>query len=73
MHTVQKIGNEAVGVVKDGYEDLRETAADYVDQGRTKVESWEQSLEKRVKQRPLRSVLMAVGLGFVAGFLYSRR
>jgi ElaB/YqjD/DUF883 family membrane-anchored ribosome-binding protein len=73
MHTVQKMGNEAVGALKDGYDDLRETASDYIDEGRSRFDSMERQLETRVKQRPLAAVLMAIGAGFVAGLLYSRR
>ena len=52
MDTVHKMGNEAVGAIRDGYDDLRETASDYVSQGRERVGDFERSIEKRVKQNP---------------------
>ncbi|HEY2826490.1 MAG TPA: hypothetical protein VGJ04_02735, partial [Pirellulales bacterium] len=73
MHTVQKMGSEAVGAIRDGYDDLRETASDYVNHGVDRVESLEQSFEKQVKQHPMSSVLTCLGIGFLAGVLFSRR
>jgi ElaB/YqjD/DUF883 family membrane-anchored ribosome-binding protein len=63
MNTVHRMGNE----------DLRETAAGYVSQGLDHVESLELSVEKEIKNHPLRSVMACLGIGFLAGFLYSRR
>lgn len=73
MHTVREMGNEAVGALRDGYDDLRDTASDYIGQGREKFESVEQSVEKQIKQHPLTSVMASLGIGFLLGFLYSRR
>ena len=73
VHSVQKVGNEAAQAVRDGYEGIRDTAEDYVDQGRKKFKSMERDLERRIKQRPLGAVLIGIGVGFVAGFLYCRR
>ena len=73
VHTVQKMGNDAVGALKDGYDDLRETASDYVDEGRSRLQSMERQFESRVKERPIATVLIALGAGFFAGLLYSRR
>jgi ElaB/YqjD/DUF883 family membrane-anchored ribosome-binding protein len=73
MHTVQKMGTEAVDALRDGYGELRDTASDYVSQGRDRVESLERSVEKQIKQHPLTSVMTCLGIGFLAGLLYWRR
>lgn len=73
MDTVHKMGNEAVGAIRDGYDDLRETASDYVSHGRERVGDLERSVEKRIKQNPLATVMTCLGLGFLVGLLYSRR
>jgi ElaB/YqjD/DUF883 family membrane-anchored ribosome-binding protein len=73
LHTVQRVGSEAVGAVREGYEGLRDTAMEYADQGRDQVRSIEQSFEKRVKRNPMTSVLVATGIGFVLGMFCSRR
>ena len=73
LHTVQKVGNEAVDAVREGYEGLRDGAADYVEQGRAKVESMEQSLEREIKQRPFTSIMVGTAVGFLLGCLFSRR
>jgi ElaB/YqjD/DUF883 family membrane-anchored ribosome-binding protein len=72
MDTVHKMGNEAVGALRDGYDDLRETASDYVSHGRERVGDFERSIEKRVKQNPMTTILTCLGLGFLVGFLYRR-
>ena len=73
IDTVHKMGNEAVGALRDGYDDLHETASDYVRQGRKHVGDFERSVEKRIKQNPISTVLTCLGLGFLIGFLYTRR
>ena len=73
MHTVQKMGNEAVDALRDGYGELRDTASNYISQGRDRAESLERSVEKQIKQHPLTSVMAGIGIGFVAGILFSRR
>ena len=73
MHTVQKMGSEAVDALRDGYGDLRETAADYIGQGRDHAKSLERSMQRQIKQYPLTSVLASLGIGFLAGCFFSRR
>jgi ElaB/YqjD/DUF883 family membrane-anchored ribosome-binding protein len=73
MHTFQQMGGEAIDAVKDGYEGVRNTAQEYVDQGRARVGSLEQSFERQVQQRPVSSIFAALGVGFLAGLLFCRR
>ena len=73
MDTVHKMGHEAVGALRDNYDDLHETASDYVRQGRKQIGNFERSIEKRVKQNPMTTIFTCLGLGFLVGFLYTRR
>jgi ElaB/YqjD/DUF883 family membrane-anchored ribosome-binding protein len=73
MHTVQKMGSEAVDAVRDGYDGLRETASGYINDGFDRAESLERSVEKQIGQRPLTSVMASLGIGFLAGVLFTRR
>jgi ElaB/YqjD/DUF883 family membrane-anchored ribosome-binding protein len=52
---------------------LRETAADCVKQGRKKARSLNRSMERRIEDRPLTSLLAAAGLGLLVGIFCARR
>jgi ElaB/YqjD/DUF883 family membrane-anchored ribosome-binding protein len=73
MHTVQKMGGEAVDALRDGYDGLRETASGYINDGFDRAESLERSVEKQIEQRPLAAVMVSLGIGFLAGILFTRR
>ena len=55
----------------------KDVAAEKVDhwykEGREKVVQFEQTLENRIREHPLQSVMIAAGVGFLAGYLVSRR
>jgi ElaB/YqjD/DUF883 family membrane-anchored ribosome-binding protein len=55
----------------------KDVAAEKVDhwykEGREKVVQFEQTLENRIRSHPLQSVMIAAGVGFLAGYLVSRR
>ena len=55
----------------------KDVAAEKVDhwykEGREKVVQFEQTLENRIRAHPLQSVMIAAGVGFLAGYLVSRR
>jgi ElaB/YqjD/DUF883 family membrane-anchored ribosome-binding protein len=42
-------------------------------EGREKAIQFEQTLENRIREHPLQSVMIAAGVGFLAGYLVSRR
>lgn len=70
---VQDLG----GMVKDAahqkLEDLRDTAAEYTDQGRDHVQQWGRTIEEYIQQRPLQTVLVAAGVGLLLGRFWMRR
>jgi len=72
VQSAQKIGSDAAAVVKEQYENVRDTAADYYDQGRKRARQFEQAFEDTVQERPLVSILAALGAGFLLGFLVRR-
>jgi len=67
--------------VKDDIRELsgaaKEAAGEKFDQwykdGRDKATQLSKGLEKRISERPFQSVLIAAGVGFVAGLLFRRR
>ena len=42
-------------------------------EGREKVIQFENSVENRIREHPLQSIMIAAGVGFLAGYLVSRR
>ena len=80
-----RLGNQAMEVKKDLQEmgqtvrdaaqeklgQLREHASGYYQQGQDKVQGIVCALEQSVGQQPLRSVLIAAGVGFLLGRFWS--
>ncbi len=73
LRAVNKVRSEVTGALKDGIDDLREVAAGYVEHGRDTARSVGETFEEGVQQRPLTSVLAAIGLGFLVGCFFTRR
>jgi ElaB/YqjD/DUF883 family membrane-anchored ribosome-binding protein len=58
---------------REQYESLKSSASDYVEQGRHRAMEMERTLESQIRSQPMRSVLIAAGVGMVAGILLCRR
>jgi ElaB/YqjD/DUF883 family membrane-anchored ribosome-binding protein len=54
------------------YEQGRQMAGEYYEQGRQKAMEWSEELEHYVREQPMKSVLIAAGVGMVLGFLWRR-
>jgi ElaB/YqjD/DUF883 family membrane-anchored ribosome-binding protein len=87
LHNESEAGNKASAVVKDlqdvgaaakraasdGADVVRETASQVLDQGRAKAIEVGETVGAQVRDQPVKSVLIAAGLGFVLGMLWIRR
>jgi ElaB/YqjD/DUF883 family membrane-anchored ribosome-binding protein len=71
--SLQEMGSAAKQMAQEQYEGVRDTVATYYDQGRERAMEFEQSLEKRIRERPISSVLVATGLGFLLGMVWMRK
>lgn len=80
----QALGQAAKQAVQDQVSNLRDTANDYYeqsrdrardlyDQGYERAMDFEQTLESRVREKPIQSVLMAGCIGFLLGVIWIRR
>src|SRR5712691_4145081 len=49
-----------------------EVVAEYYEEGRNQAIAWQQQLENQVREKPLQSLLMAVGVGLLLGMLRRR-
>lgn len=66
------MGHLAKEAVQDKFHDLKDRATDQYERGREKVHEWEEGLARTVRSAPMKSVLVAAGVGLVLGFLWRR-
>jgi ElaB/YqjD/DUF883 family membrane-anchored ribosome-binding protein len=54
-------------------ERIGEHMGEYIERGREAAQDLGGTLERQIREQPSRSVLIAAGLGFAIGMLWSRR
>lgn len=69
----QEMGGIARDVAQEKLRDLQDTASDYYEQGREKVQHMEQSFEELIREHPVKAVLIATGIGLLLGRFWMRR
>jgi|SRR3954465_9142808 ElaB/YqjD/DUF883 family membrane-anchored ribosome-binding protein len=69
---IREMGSQVRDVAKEQYENLRTQASEYYDQGREMVNEYQQSLENYVQEQPVKSLLIAAGVGMLLGILWRR-
>jgi ElaB/YqjD/DUF883 family membrane-anchored ribosome-binding protein len=67
------LGKIIRGIAHEKADDVRQSASGYVDQGKAKTEELTHSCEDYIRQKPLKSVLIAGAVGAVVGALWLRR
>src|SRR5262245_54865946 len=72
LETAKEVGVQAKEAVQEGLRGISDTATDDVKQGRKKMQDMENVVEERIQSRPFVSLLMALGLGFIIGWLFRR-
>ena len=70
---IQELGGMAREMAQEKVEQLRASASEYCEEGRDKVQQVEHSFEQFVRQQPLKSILIAAGVGMLLGGLWMRR
>ena len=69
----QQWQESASKMAQDTYSTVRDSASEYIQQGRERAMQLEKSAETFIHDQPLKSILIAAGIGFVCGFLLMRR
>ncbi|MDO8462290.1 MAG: DUF883 C-terminal domain-containing protein [Deltaproteobacteria bacterium] len=72
-HNVEDLGSMTKVLAGDAVDKLQKNAGKYYDQGMKKAGSLEKGLEKTISENPLVSLLVAAGVGMVAGAFFNRR
>ncbi|MDO8528060.1 MAG: DUF883 C-terminal domain-containing protein [Deltaproteobacteria bacterium] len=70
---VEDLGSITKELAGAAVDKLQENAGEYYDQGMKKAKLFERGLEKKISSNPLMSLLIAAGVGLVAGALFNRR
>ncbi len=70
---VKEFGKNAKEVAASTIEAVKENASKYYQQGVEKAKDVEKNLEGKIKEYPLKSLLIAVGVGALVGMLIKRR
>jgi ElaB/YqjD/DUF883 family membrane-anchored ribosome-binding protein len=71
--TVGEAANAAGAAVRDAGAQIRDAAAGIGARVRKSADETANDLAKRVEQQPLSSIMVAAGVGLVAGLLLARR
>nr|AXL05497.1 DUF883 domain-containing protein [uncultured bacterium] len=73
VDSLKELGGEARTLAGKQVADVRDTAAEYWQDGRRQAADWQASLEEMIRDKPIQSLAMAVGAGFALGFLFRGR
>lgn len=69
---LREVGDQVRSTAQEQYEQLRTQASEYYETGRQRAMEWEQSLENYVREQPVKSLLIAAGVGVILGALWKR-
>lgn len=70
---LQEMGGIASDAVQENLGQLRENASDYYDEGRDQMHKAERTFEQIIRDQPLKSILIAAGVGLFLGRFWIRR
>jgi ElaB/YqjD/DUF883 family membrane-anchored ribosome-binding protein len=69
---LREMGQQVKETAHEQFQNLRQTASDYYEHGREKAVELEHGFENYVRERPVKSVLIAAGIGLALGFIWRR-
>ncbi len=67
---LKDMGATVRDAAQEQIERVRDTATGYYEEGRDRVMEYEDSFEEMIREQPLKSVLIAVGVGYLIGKLF---
>lgn len=70
---IREMGQMAREAAKARFDQAREAASDYYQRAKDKAMEWEEGMEDYVREKPVRSLLIAAGVGLLLGILLRRR
>jgi ElaB/YqjD/DUF883 family membrane-anchored ribosome-binding protein len=73
VESVKELGDEARSLAEKQISQVRDSAAEYWEDGRRQAGEWEESFEEMIREKPIQSLAIALGAGFLVGFLFRGR
>ncbi len=70
--TIREKGAQLRGAAQEQLENIKESAQQYYERGRETAMEWEQNFEDYVREQPVKSILIAAGVGLLVGFIWRR-
>ncbi len=70
---IRHFGEQARGAAQETYDRYRQQAGDYYEQARGRATELQGDLEQYVREQPVKSIMIAAGVGLVLGMLLKRR
>ena len=70
---LQKLGGIAGDAAQEKLGQLRDNASDYYEERREEVHQVERGFEQFIREQPIKSILIAAGVGLVLGRFWMRR
>jgi len=70
---IRKLGRIAKDAAQEKVDEARQAATDYYGQGRERAGEMEDQLVEYIREKPIKSMLIAAGIGAFFGFFWSRR
>ncbi len=68
-----QLGRAATNVAREKLDEAKRHADEHLDQGKQKASEIEDQLEEYIRNKPLKSVLIAAGAGALIGYLLGRK
>ncbi len=69
---IREMGAQAKEAARQQVEQVRQQASEYYERGREQAMEWEQNLERYIQDQPIKSLLIATGIGFALGAIWKR-
>jgi ElaB/YqjD/DUF883 family membrane-anchored ribosome-binding protein len=69
---LRDVGSQVREAAAQQYQQVRDSAQEYYEQGREKAMEWQHQVEDYVREQPIKSILIAAGVGALLGILWKR-
>jgi ElaB/YqjD/DUF883 family membrane-anchored ribosome-binding protein len=70
---VRDMGGQAVDAAREQFKHVKDQAAGYYKKGRKRALDMEDEFEDYIREQPLKSLLIAAGVGMLVGMFWRRR
>jgi ElaB/YqjD/DUF883 family membrane-anchored ribosome-binding protein len=70
---LKEMATGITGAAEEKLDQIRDSATEFYEQGRDKIYGAESAIEQYVRERPVKSILIAAGIGLVFGRFFMRR